>query len=87
MPGWSNGSWAYHGDDGRIFKEASHAPRQYSSMHGVTDDPSYGPTYGTGDVIGCGTKLETGDVFFTKNGENLGKARLHPLTAFDIYHI
>ena len=59
MPGWDNGSWGYHGDDGKKFADMS-------------TGRAYGPMYGTGDVIGCGTNLQTGDVFFTKNGKHLG---------------
>jgi Ran-binding protein 9/10 len=60
MPGWSRGSWAYHGDDGNIFAE-------------MGTGSSYGPTYSTGDVVGCGIDLQSGTIFFTKNGEHLGK--------------
>ena len=59
MPGWSHGSWGYHGDDGKKFE----------SGIGST----YGPVYGTGDVIGCGIDWKTESVFYTKNGESLGK--------------
>ena len=60
MPGWKYGSWAYHGDDGKKFSE-------------VGIRAAYGPTYSTGDVVGCGLEIQTGSVFFTKNGENLGE--------------
>jgi Ran-binding protein 9/10 len=33
----------------------------------------YGPTFTTGDVIGCGVNFRTGCAFYTKNGEYLGK--------------
>jgi len=59
MPGWAKGSWAYHGDDGALFIE---------SGQGI----SYGPTYGSGDVIGCGVDLHKNEMFFTKNGEHVG---------------
>lgn len=35
---------------------------------------AYGPTYGKNDVVGCGWDTATGNVFFTKNGRNLGNA-------------
>lgn len=41
MPGWERGSWGYHADDGRAFCE-----------HGTGD--AFGPTFSTGDVVGCG---------------------------------
>ncbi|KAM0753364.1 competence/damage-inducible protein CinA [Meredithblackwellia eburnea MCA 4105] len=41
LPGWQASSWGYHGDDGRAF---------CSTGTGET----YGPTFTTGDVIGCG---------------------------------
>jgi hypothetical protein len=60
MPGWEKGSWAYHGDDGNLFLEEGRGVK-------------YGDTYGTGDVIGCGADYEENELFFTKNGEHLGK--------------
>ena len=33
----------------------------------------YGRAYGIGDTVGCGINMQTGTVFFTKNGANLGK--------------
>lgn len=66
MPGWSDCSWGYHGDDGK----------KYAKGYGSR----CGPLYGTGDFIGCGTHLGTGDVFFTKNGENLGKIKVDVYT-------
>lgn len=32
----------------------------------------YGPTFSTGDTIGCGVNFRTGNAFFTKNGRCLG---------------
>lgn len=34
----------------------------------------YGPTFSTGDVVGCGWDVRNGLVFFTKNGKHLGTA-------------
>lgn len=62
MPGWEVGSYAYHGDDGLLFRQTGNAGAQY------------GPTYGTDDVIGCCWDQVDGAVFFTKNGKHLGPA-------------
>ena len=35
---------------------------------------AYGPTFTTGDVIGCGLNLMDGSCFYTKNGHHLGIA-------------
>lgn len=60
MPGWHPRSYAYHGDDGNKFIENS-------------SGEDYGPTYGMGDVVGCGLDLANSSVFFTKNGKKLGE--------------
>lgn len=57
-PGWEPESWGYHGDDGHCFAS------QNVGKH-------YGPTFSTGDVIGCGVNFRTGTAFFTKNGHYL----------------
>lgn len=61
LPGWDKNSYGYHGDDGHSF---------CSSGTGVP----YGPTFTTGDVIGCGFNLVENTCFYTKNGLNLGRA-------------
>jgi hypothetical protein len=58
LPGWDRNSYGYHGDDGHSF---------CSSGTGQ----AYGPTFTTGDVIGCGLNLIDGSCFYTKNGHNL----------------
>jgi hypothetical protein len=60
IPGWEPDSYAYHGDDGQIFSN-------------TTSGKSYGPKFGTLDVIGCGINFRTNTAFFTKNGHMLGK--------------
>ena len=61
LPGWDKQSYGYHGDDGHSF---------CSSGTGQ----AYGPTFTTGDVIGCGLNLIDGSCFYTKNGIHLGAA-------------
>ncbi|CAG8461608.1 6724_t:CDS:2 [Paraglomus occultum] len=62
LPGWNLYSVGYHSDDGRKFNDA----------YGGRD---YGPEWGeVGDTVGCGYYPNTGFVFFTKNGENIGTA-------------
>ncbi|RIB29411.1 hypothetical protein C2G38_1147444 [Gigaspora rosea] len=57
-----NKSWecGYHGDDGYSFCSGS--------------GEAYGPTYTTGDIIGCYLNFLKKIVFYTKNGVNLGIA-------------
>lgn len=63
LPGWDKQSYGYHGDDGNSFS---------SSGNGKT----YGPTFTTDDIIGCGVNLVTNSCFYTLNGLNLGVAFL-----------
>ena len=60
LPGWELESWAYHGDDGKSFCAA-------------TPGKTYGPTFTSGDVIGCGVNFMKGCAFFTKNGVSQGR--------------
>jgi len=59
MPGWFEGSFAYHCDDGTLFLEHE-------------EGQPFGPTYGMFDVVGCGVDFEKDEIFFTKNGEYIG---------------
>ncbi|XP_076060828.1 ran-binding protein M isoform X2 [Oratosquilla oratoria] len=61
LPGWDKNSYGYHGDDGHSFCSSG------------TGQP-YGPTFTTGDVIGCGINLIENTCFYTKNGHFLGVA-------------
>ena len=63
LTGWDKYSYGYHGDDGNAF---------CSSNPGVP----YGPTFTTGDVVGCCVNLIDNTCFYTKNGVNLGKNKL-----------
>jgi hypothetical protein len=71
LPGWDKNSYGYHGDDGHSF---------CSSGTGMP----YGPTFTTGDVIGCGYNLVENCCFYTKNGLNLGRA-FRDLPAVPLY--
>lgn len=62
MPGWDASSYGYHGDDGGIFHSSGGMLRKF------------GPSYGRGDVVGCGVDHVAGGIFFTLNGEFLGYA-------------
>ena len=55
----------YHGDNGLV----------YSNSITTKKGESYGPTFGKGDVIGCGIDFESNTVFFTKNGRSFGVAK------------
>ncbi|KAJ7071552.1 SPRY-domain-containing protein [Mycena amicta] len=59
LPGWEPNSWGYHGDDGCSFA---------AEKTGTT----FGPTYTTGDTIGCGIDFSANQAFFTKNGAFIG---------------
>lgn len=61
LPGWDKNSYGYHGDDGHSF-----------CCSGTGQN--YGPTFTTGDVIGCCVNLIENTCFYTKNGYNLGVA-------------
>jgi hypothetical protein len=64
LPGWEKDSYGYHGDDGHAF-----------SCSGV--GKSYGPTFTTGHVIGCGVNYIDQTVFYTKDGVMIGTAFRH----------
>ncbi|CAF0743277.1 unnamed protein product [Didymodactylos carnosus] len=59
LPGWDKGSYGYHGDDGHSF---------CSSGSGIV----YGPTFTTGDFVGCCVNFLDNTCFYTRNGYNLG---------------
>ena len=58
--GCENDSWGYHGDDGKFF---------YRSGSGKP----YGPSFTTGDTIGCCFNFINNMVFYTNNGVHLGR--------------
>ncbi|XP_037946587.1 ran-binding proteins 9/10 homolog isoform X2 [Teleopsis dalmanni] len=61
LPGWDKQSYGYHGDDGNSFSSSG-------------SGQSYGPTFTTGDVIGCCVNFVNNTCFYTKNGIDLGIA-------------
>ena len=66
MPGWNRNSCGYHADDGKLFHESGMGR-------------AFGPRCTTGDRMGCGVNFNTGldqgtvEVFFTKNGDQVGE--------------
>ena len=81
QPGWERHSYGYHGDDGRAYSGCGYGKR-------------FGPTFGTGQVVGSGIVEVHGDsyeekgayIFYTVDGEVVGTPfkrvprpeRLHP---------
>lgn len=66
MPGWNTvaaPSWGYHGDDGGLFHY------RQESIHTLE-----GPRWTKDDTVGCGIDFTKGTIFFTKNGELIGKS-------------
>ena len=61
--GLYNNSWGYHSDDGNFFFCENYNEYGYNN---------YGPSFTTGDTIGCCLNFRNNTVFFTKNGVNLG---------------
>ncbi|PKY40020.1 SPRY-domain-containing protein [Rhizophagus irregularis] len=63
LPGCDTHSVGFHSDEGRKFHNEKYTGSKYAEKWGDKND-----------VIGCGYCRKTGQVFFTKNGENLGIA-------------
>ncbi|CAB4376953.1 unnamed protein product [Rhizophagus irregularis] len=63
LPGCDTHSVGFHSDEGRKFHNEKYTGSKYAKKWGDEND-----------VIGCGYCQKTGQVFFTKNGENLGIA-------------
>ncbi|KAI7832977.1 hypothetical protein BX661DRAFT_178903 [Kickxella alabastrina] len=61
LPGWDEGSWGYHGDDGNVFDcDGRGTP--------------FGPGFASGDTVGCGMDFMKKRIFFTRNGVFVGYA-------------
>ncbi len=58
--GWEPGTVGYHADDGNLYR-------------GAGSGAAFGPSYTTGDVIGCGINFREKSFFFTKNGVLVGE--------------
>ena len=64
MPGWKCNGIGYHSDNGKLYNQKGCGEK-------------YGPTCGVGDRMGCGVDFDSEstdsvDVFFTKNGKQVG---------------
>eukprot|EP01102_Stenamoeba_stenopodia_P015039 TRINITY_DN5083_c0_g2_i2.p1 TRINITY_DN5083_c0_g2~~TRINITY_DN5083_c0_g2_i2.p1 ORF type:complete len:1019 (-),score=177.26 TRINITY_DN5083_c0_g2_i2:64-3066(-) len=72
VPGWGENSCGFHSDLRRFY---------YQEGHGIL----YGPQLFAGDTVGCGFIFDTGQVFFTRNGEYLGVACREMSTAKPLF--
>ncbi|PKY14572.1 hypothetical protein RhiirB3_466167, partial [Rhizophagus irregularis] len=63
LPGCDTHSVGFHSDEGRTFHNEGYTGSKYAEKWGKIDD-----------VIGCGYCPNTGQIFFTMNGKNLGIA-------------
>ncbi|PIK50176.1 putative ran-binding protein 9 [Apostichopus japonicus] len=63
LPGSDKHSYGYNADSGNICNSTG-------NHNGIP----YGPSYTTGDVVGCGINLVDNSCFYTKNGVHLGDA-------------
>jgi len=73
LPGWDIHSYGYHSDDGGIY-------------HGVGRQLSqFGPSFGLGDIVGCGIDYRDHSIFYTLNGNFLGKAFKNIQTGIELF--
>ena len=78
MPGWDTNGIGYHADDGKLFHQS-----------GLGKE--FGPTCTVGDRMGCGVDFRSQDspsqvnVFFTKNGQQVGDIVLFKIPKEGIY--
>ncbi|KAL3830314.1 hypothetical protein ACJIZ3_019116 [Penstemon smallii] len=59
QPGWEANSYGYRGDDGMLYR-------------GHGNGETFGPTFSTGDTVGCGINYASQEFFFTKNSAVIG---------------
>lgn len=80
MPGWNRNGIGYHADDGRLFHQDG-----YGKQHG--------PMCTEGDRMGCGIDFDQDvgygycEVFFTKNGEQVGEPVRMKRPVYGLYPI
>ena len=80
MPGWNRDSIGYHGDDGKLYHESGGG--RY-----------FGPTCSDGDIMGCGVDFDSDvgygycEVFFTKNGQQVGEPVRMKQPVYGLYPI
>eukprot|EP00960_Hanusia_phi_P063027 765337-Hanusia_phi.AAC.2 len=77
MPGWRNGSIAYHMDDGKLFFQRGQGSR-------------FGDKCGQGDIVGCGIELSedgkrVASVYWTRNGELAGREQCASVLLLPLY--
>ncbi len=60
LPGWKNGSFGFHSDDGRVYYEDFQSGIMCSTP------------FGRGSTVGCGWDMRSKELFFTVNGMSLG---------------
>ena len=70
-----SGSWAYHGDDGGIYRWPEDGQMGCSPPG----------RYGLKDTIGCGIDCKNGKIFYTKNGVRLSKSAKYALFLYFQY--
>ncbi|RGB29260.1 concanavalin A-like lectin/glucanase domain-containing protein [Rhizophagus diaphanus] len=63
LPGCDTHSVGFHSDEGRTFHNEGYTGSKYAEKWGEVND-----------IIGCGYCPNTGQIFFTMNGKNLGIA-------------
>jgi len=70
--GTAKTSYGYRGVDGCTV--SCHLPSASADSAPTTTEAPFGSIIRSGDVIGCGLRLPSREVFFTRNGENQGLA-------------
>lgn len=77
MPGWHDISFGYLSDDGLLYINKPEHGQE------LADDLEGNGKYGSGDTVGVGLDLETGEGFITYNGKkrDVGESKNHDLTA------